>query len=152
MIHEYEREGFRVSTDPTRLDVDVVHNFLTNSYWIPGVPRARVERAIRHSLCFGLYDGTEQVGFARVTTDHTHFAYVMDVFVLTPYRGRGLGRWLMECILDWAAGAGIRRIMLATRGAQGFYAKLGFQPLSRPEIYMELRREAPWSQEDEGEG
>jgi GNAT superfamily N-acetyltransferase len=147
MIHEYRREGFCVSTDQDRLDVDVVYHFLTHSYWIAGVPRARVERAIEHSLCFGLYEGTEQVGFARVTTDHTHFAYLMDVFVLAPYRGRGLGLWMMECVLDWAARVGIRRLMLATRGAQEFYAKLGFQPLSRPEIYMELRREAPWQEE-----
>src|SRR5215470_13564808 len=90
---------FEISTDPARIDLTTVHGFLTESYWAHGIPRHTVEQAIRNSLCFGIYREKQQVGFARVITDRATFAYLADVFVLEPYRGRGLSKWLMECIM-----------------------------------------------------
>ena len=93
--HEPSRDGFLISTDPGRLDLDVIHGFLRSSYWAAGIPREVVERSIRGSLCFGLYqDGEGQIGFARVITDRATFAHLADVFVLEPWRGRGLSKWL----------------------------------------------------------
>ena len=110
-------EGFTISTDPAKLDLAVIHGFLTTSYWSPGIARERVERAIRHSLPFGVYEGERQVGFARVITDYTSFAYLADVFVLDAYRGRGLALWLMETILAHPELQDLRRWLLATRDA-----------------------------------
>jgi GNAT superfamily N-acetyltransferase len=91
--------GYVISTDPTRLDVSVIHEYLTRSYWAAGIPRSVVERAIAGSLCFGLYHGSDQVGFARIITDSATYAYLADVFVLEPHRGRGLAKWLMDVII-----------------------------------------------------
>ena len=99
MFHERKREGYLVSTDPERLDLGTVHEFLTNSYWARGVSPDVILRSVSNSLCFGLYRRGEQVGFARVITDRATFAYLADVFVLEGHRGRGLGRWLMEVVL-----------------------------------------------------
>jgi len=103
MTSEWHRDGFTVSTDKARLDVELIHRFLAATYWARGIPAAVVRRAIDHSLCFGLYenaqDGERQVGFARVITDYATFAYLSDVFVLEAYRGRGLGDWLVATIL-----------------------------------------------------
>src|SRR5215467_15870098 len=93
---------FEVSTDPARIDLSLVYEFLTNSYWARGVPREIVQRSIQHSLCFGIYRGAQQVGFARAITDFATFAYLADVFVIEPFRGRGLSKWLMECIMGHA--------------------------------------------------
>jgi GNAT superfamily N-acetyltransferase len=115
-----------VSTDPARLSLDAIHGYLKGSYWAAGIPRAVVERSLRHSLGFGVYRGEELVGFARVVTDLATFAYVADVFVVAAYRGQGLSKWLMECILDHPDLKDIRRWHLVTRDAQGLYAKFGF--------------------------
>src|SRR5690606_26233848 len=105
------RDGFTVSDDPARLDPAAIHAYLTRSYWAKGIPRETVERTIRGSLCIGLYDeeAGEQIGFARVVTDRAAFAYVCDVYVLEAYRSRGLGVWLMECVLDHPDLQGLRR-------------------------------------------
>src|SRR5688572_24815122 len=103
----------RISTDKSLLDRELVHRFLSEeSYWCPGVSREVVEKSIENSLCFGLYDGEEQVGFARVVTDAATFAYLGDVFVLSPYRGRGLGRRLLEAVMAHPDVQGVRRFML----------------------------------------
>jgi GNAT superfamily N-acetyltransferase len=135
---EHRRDGFLVSTDPARLDLDVVHGFLTRSYWARGVPRAVVERALRHSLCFGLYEGERQIGFARAVTDRATFAYLADVFVLDSHRGRGLGKWLMECVRRHPDLQGLRRWALVTRDAHGLYRPFGFGPLAHPDRWLEI--------------
>lgn len=137
-IVEHHRGEFTVSTDPSRLDLDAIHNFLTNCYWAKGVPREVVARSIAHALCFGVYDGSgAQVGFARVISDFATIAYVGDVFVLETHRGRGLGKWLMECITQHPALQALRRWILTTRDAHGVYAQVGFTPVKFPERYME---------------
>ena len=129
-----------VSTDPARLDLVAVHRYLAASYWSPGLPMDVLTRAVAHSLCFGLYHGTEQVGFARTITDRATFAYLCDVYVLEAHRGRGLGRWLMGVVVAHPALQGLRRFVLVTRDAHGLYTRFGFRPLGRPEGYMELHR------------
>jgi len=138
VIAEHRRGEFTVSTDPSRLDLDTIHNFLTNCYWAKGVPRDVVARSIEHALCFGVYDDTgAQVGFARVISDFATVAYLGDVFVLDTHRGRGLGKWLMECIMQHPALQGLRRWILTTRDAHELYAQVGFAPVKFPERYME---------------
>ena len=133
----HERDEFLVSTDPARFDIDAIHAFLTSSYWAAGIPRAVVERAMAGSICFGLYDGHRQIGFARVITDRATFAYLADVYVLEEYRGRGLGTWLVETVIAHPDLRGLRRFVLVTRDAHGLYAKFGFTPIAKPENYME---------------
>jgi GNAT superfamily N-acetyltransferase len=140
MHHERERDGYLVSTDPERLDVDAIHAYLTRSYWSEGIPRSIVERSIRGSLCFGLYKAHAQIGFARVITDRATFAYLCDVYVLEEERGRGLAKWLMESLIEHPELAQLRRFVLATRDAHGLYARYGFTPLARPHIFMEIAR------------
>lgn len=136
---EHHRGEYVVSTDPARLDLDVIHEFLTNCYWAKGIPRDVVARSIEHSLCFGIYDGTgAQVGFARVVSDFATVAYLGDVFVLESHRGRGLSKWVMECIVQHPALQGLRRWILLTRDAHGLYSQFGFTPVKSPERYMEL--------------
>src|SRR5271165_5420458 len=137
-VMEYRRGEFLISTSRERLDLDVVHGFLTNCYWAKGIPREVVARSIEHALCFGIYDdGGEQVGFARVISDFATIAYVGDVFVLEAHRGRGLGKWLMECIMQHPALQNLRRWILTTQDAHGLYAQVGFTPIKSPERYME---------------
>ena len=127
---EWQRDGFTISTDPARLDVDGIYDYLSNSYWARGIPRAVFERSLRHALCFGIYEGARQVGFARVVTDFATVAYVGDVYVLEPWRGRGLSRWLMEVMSAHPELQGFRRWILLTRDAHGLYEKFGFEPRS----------------------
>lgn len=137
---EHHRDGFTVSTDPARLDVDAVHAFLTTSYWAEGIPRETVERSLRNSLCFGLYEGDRQVGLARAITDGVTFAYLCDVYVLPELRGRGLGTWLMECVMAHPDLQGLRRFSLVTRDAHELYRPFGFQEIRSPELHMEIVR------------
>ncbi len=134
---EWTRDGFTVSSDPTRLQLDVIHGFLENAYWSTGVSRETVERAIAHSLPFGLYAGSAQVGFARAVTDRTTYAYVADVFVLPEWRGRGLSKFLMECMLAHPDLQGLRRWVLRTRDAHGLYEQFGFGPIQQAERWMQ---------------
>jgi GNAT superfamily N-acetyltransferase len=131
---------YSISCDRDKLDLGVVHGFLSTSYWSPGLPIDVLRRAIAGSLCFGLYHGNAQVGFARVVTDKATFAYLCDVFVLEEHRGKKLGRWLMESVASHPDLQGLRRFVLVTRDAHGLYDQFGFRPLSRPEGYMELHR------------
>jgi GNAT superfamily N-acetyltransferase len=129
---------FQLSTDPARLDLDCIHGFLAGAYWSVGVPREVVERGIRHSLPFGIYEGPRQVGFCRVITDRATFAYLADVFVLPEYRGLGLSKWMMDCVREHPDLQGLRRFMLGTRDAHGLYRRSGFGPLADTGIWMEI--------------
>lgn len=134
-----------ISTDPDRLDVDMIHHWLSEeSYWARGVPRDVVERAIAGSLCFGVYLDGRQVGFARVVTDRTTFAWLADVFILDGYRGRGYGKALVAAVLAYPELQGLRRWMLATRDAHGLYAQFGFTPVPA-ERFMEIRNPRPYN-------
>jgi GNAT superfamily N-acetyltransferase len=140
-VVESRRGEFSISTDRARLDLDVIHGFLTNCYWAKGIPLDVVARSIEHSLCFGIYDGSgAQVGFARVISDFSTIAYIGDVFVLDTHRGRGLGKWLMQCITQHPALQNLRRWLLTTRDAHSLYAQVGFRPVKSPERFMELHR------------
>lgn len=131
----------RISGDFADVDLDVVHGFLSrDAYWCRGITRERVERAARHSLCFNaLLDGA-QVGFARVVTDRATFGYLADVFVLPAHRGQGISQAMMAAILAHPELQGLRRFLLATSDAHGLYAKYDFQPITRPERFMERYR------------
>lgn len=133
-----EMGRFLISTDRSKLDLDVIHKFLARSYWAAGVPRATVVRSIENSLCFGVYDGAEQVGFARIISDFATFAYIADVFIVEPYRERGLGKELMASIMAHPDLQGLRRWSLATRDAHGLYAQYGFTALENPSRMMEI--------------
>ncbi len=158
IVFEDRQGNHLVSTDRARLDLDVIHGFLTNCYWAKGIPLATVQRSIENSLCFGVYEGSGsavpllakaarseapqlvQVGFARVVSDFATVAYLGDVFVLESHRGRGLSKWLMECVTRHPALQNLRRWILLTRDAHGLYSQYGFTPLKTPERYMELHR------------
>lgn len=137
MHHEWQRDGFTVSTDLARLDMDAIYSYLSTSYWSQGIPRVLCERSIINSEPFGVYEGAKQVGFARVVTDYTTVGYLADVFILEAWRGRGLSRFLMECIMAHPELQGFRRWFLLTRDAHGLYEKFGFTPLSGPDRWME---------------
>jgi GNAT superfamily N-acetyltransferase len=143
--HEVARQGdFLISTDPGLLDLPSIHDFLTNrSYWAKGRPLEVFRRSLANSLCFGLYEQRRQVGFARVVTDRATFAWLCDVFVLENYRGRGLAKWLIECVLGHPALQGLRRVLLGTRDAHGLYQRYGFAPLADPTRFMEIFRPRP---------
>ena len=128
-----------ISTDQTRIDVDVVYEFLQTSYWAKGRRRSVIERAIRHSLCFGVYHDARQVGFARVATDRAVFAYLMDVFVVPEYRGQGISKKLMRTVLDHPDLQNLRVFLLATKDAHGLYSQFGFRPLVEPDRWMAIQ-------------
>ena len=137
-MHPHWRRGeFEITTDPSRIDLKAVHAFLTTSYWAAGIPLETVERSIRNSLCFGVYHGNRQLGFARVITDRATFAYLGDVFVLPEYRGQGLSKWMMECIVAHPDLQGLRRWSLLTRDAHDLYSQFGFTELKSPQRWME---------------
>ncbi len=143
-VCEYHCDGVTVSTDPRLLDLDAIHEFLTHSYWSPGVPKEIVEKAIENSLCFGLHGREGQIGFARVVTDYARYAYLCDLFILKPYRGRGYGKWLVKCVVECSLLKGVRVIALATKDAQGLYSQFGFEELEDPQGQMNLRFDMPW--------
>ena len=138
MVESWERGDYLISTDRSRLDVELIHDFLSRtSYWANGRTLEVVQRSIENSLAFGIYKENDQVGFARVVTDYATFAWVADVFVLAEHRGRGLSKWLMGVMLSLPRLQGFRRWVLATKDAHALYARFGFIPLHRPERWME---------------
>ncbi|HTY49262.1 MAG TPA: GNAT family N-acetyltransferase [Steroidobacteraceae bacterium] len=137
---QWSREGFIVTCDPRRVDRTFVAGFLQASYWAQGIPADTVNRSIDGSLCFALLTAGRQIGFARVISDRATIAYLGDVFITPEFRGRGLGKWLMECVLSHPQLQGLRRWILVTRDAHGLYRQLGFKALGRPEGFMELHR------------
>ena len=135
----WQRDDFTVTTDPRCFDLDVIHDFLANqASWSQGIPRATLERSIANSLGFALLHGGRQIGFARVISDFATITYLGDVFVIEAYRGRGLSKWLMECVVSHPDLQGLRRWSLATSDAHGLCRKFGFTPLAAPERFMEL--------------
>lgn len=143
MIYNVNKNNYLVSTDKNKIDVDYVHGFLSQSYWSPGVPINVVKKAMKGSLCFGVYfrnkqtlPGERQVGYARMVTDKATFAYLADVFIDEEHRGKGLAKWLVEMILAHPQLQGLRRILLATKDAHKLYEQCGFTTINNPERYM----------------
>ena len=132
-------KGIKVTTDPDDLDIELVHSFVSNSYWAKGIPLQTLQKSIANSLVFGVYnESNEQVGFARVITDRATFAYLGDVFVIESYRGKGVSKLLMEAVCSHSDLQGLRRFMLATSDAHGLYSQFGFQSVENPDILMQI--------------
>jgi GNAT superfamily N-acetyltransferase len=133
------KKGYKISTDQDLLDLDVIHNYLSNeSYWSKGITKEKVQRSIENSMCFGVYKDGKQVGLARVVTDKAIFAYLCDIFILDEYRGNGLSKWLLQTILAHPDLQGLKRWTLATLDAHGLYKQFGFAPLSNPDRWMDI--------------
>lgn len=137
-MNEELKNRFSISTDKSKIDLATIHNFLKSSYWAENISIAIVEKSINNSLCFGIYEGEKQVGFARVITDYATFAYLADVFILEPYRGQGLGKWLVKTILKHPELQGLKKWLLVTKDAHELYRQYGFQNLTIPERYMDI--------------
>jgi GNAT superfamily N-acetyltransferase len=143
---EYRRDGFLISTDRSRLDVDAIHRFLSrDSYWAVGRSREAVQRSIEGSLCFGVFDPQgKQAGFARVVTDFITFGWLCDVFVLDAYRGKSLGKWLVQTVVETPELKDVKRLLLGTRDAHELYQRYGgFTALAAPERWMERVKTSP---------
>ena len=145
-MSQVESQSIEVTTDRSRLDLDVIHGFLTRSYWARGIPRETVARSIEHSLCFGAFDEDRQVGFARVISDRATFAYICDVFALESHRGGGVGKSLMAAIMSHPELQGLRRWTLFTRDAHGLYRQYGFGVPAHPERLMEVVDSDPYNE------
>lgn len=135
---EFKNASFLISTDSARLNLDTICDFLARAYWADKRPRDVIEKSIKHSLNFGMYDGDRQIGFARVVTDHAVFAYLCDVFIDENYRGHALGKWMMECIMSHPDLQGLKRWCLLTKDAHGLYQQFGFTELEDPSRWMEI--------------
>ena len=134
---ETHRDRFTISTDPARLDLDAIVEMLRRAYWAIGRPRERTERAIQNSLVFGLYDGGKQIGLARVVSDYSIFAYLCDVYVHEDYRAHGLGKWLIQTIMEHPDLKDMRRWLLVTNDAHGLYKQFGFTAIEDPDHWMQ---------------
>ena len=135
-----------ISADKSLPDITMIQSFLgTESYWAKNIPLKIVEESIRNSLCFGVYTDEKQVGFARVITDYTTFAYLADVFILKECRGRGMSKDLINYIRKYPALQGLRRWMVATMDAHELYRKFGFSELAHPERFMEIHTKTIYS-------
>ena len=134
---ESHRENLLISTDPGCLDVGTICDFLSRSYWAQNRPREIIERSLQNSLVFGIFDGTRQIGLARIVSDYATFAWLCDVFIHEDYRGKGIGKWLVAAILSHPDLQDIRRFLLATRDAHGLYSQFGFDSMKNPERWME---------------
>jgi GNAT superfamily N-acetyltransferase len=133
-----KKGNFIISTNKKKLNLRLIHNFLKNSYWAKDIPYEIVLKAVKHSLCFGVYDGKKQIGFARVLTDYARFAHIHDVFIIEKYRGQDLSKWLIKTILSHKDLQNLKKWMLATRDAHSLYKKFGFTPIRHPEKLMEI--------------
>ncbi|KKD58825.1 GNAT family acetyltransferase [Grimontia sp. AD028] len=132
-------ERFRVSNQLEHMNIDLIHQVISASYWAKGIPKATLEKALAHSLCFGVFDENDtQVAFARMITDRATFAYLGDVFVVEERQGEGIARVLMDSIVAHPDLIGLRRTMLATRDAHGLYEKYGFTPIANPDSLMQI--------------
>jgi GNAT superfamily N-acetyltransferase len=138
MIYEWQRGDYVISTDKTKLDLEVIYHFLTISYWAKDISLERIKRGLEHSLAFGIYRDNQQIGFARLITDYATFAYLDDVFILEAFRGQGLSIWLLDVIRTHPDVQGLRRWLLLTADAHGLYEKVGFTAPQRPERFMEI--------------
>lgn len=141
-IHSASKPPYLVTDDRSKIDFEIVYGFLSTCYWATNIPRETMQRAIDGSLCFTLLKDDRQIGFARVITDRSTFAYLADVFVLEAERGRGLATWFMGAVFAHPDLQSLRRFMLATRDAHGLYRKFGFAGMQRPEMMMEIVKSA----------
>lgn len=139
VIREFRRGSFLISTDRTKLQINVIHNFLSNSYWAKNIPLEIVKKSVENSFCFGIYYEKNQIGFARLVTDYATFAYLADVFVLEEFRGKGLSKWLMDVMINYPELQGLRGWMLKTMDAHGLYKQFGFDKPKFPERIMEFQ-------------
>jgi GNAT superfamily N-acetyltransferase len=135
---------YHVSADSALLDVDAIHAALTRQHWCLGIPKEIVRRAVDNSLCFGVYERNRQIGFARVITDRATFAYLCDVYILEEFRGHGLAKRLMDCVMAHPDLQGLRRFALVTRDAHGLYARYGFEPLDHPDRWLAVSNRASY--------
>ncbi len=142
-IFETQRDTFLISADPNRLDMNTVQEFLSRAYWAKGRPHEKTETAFANSLVFGMYAGSRQIGMARVVTDYSIIAYLCDVFIHEDYRGSGLGKWLMQSILEHPDLKQVRRWLLATNDAHGLYQQFDFEQIPDPEKWMQRLRPFP---------
>ena len=145
---EWTKDDFSISTDKEKLAIDFIHGYLRQSYWAENIPLDVVQRSVKGSLCFGVYHGDKQIGFARVITDEATFAYLCDVFIDEGFRGKGLSKWLMETILAYPGLQGLRRFMLATRDAHGLYRQFGFEELTFTDRWMHKHRPNAYKKND----
>ena len=131
---------YSLTTNTRRFDIDAVHGALsrTGTSWARGIPKKLVAKSIEHSLCFGLFHGKKQIGFARIVTDYSTYAYLCDVYVLKKYQSRGLGKWMIEKVVDHPELQGLRRFQLVTRDAHGLYKRFGFKRVASPDYHMEI--------------
>ena len=139
MIYEYKKGNFLISTDKRKLQLKVIHDFLTNSYWDKGCSFEIVQKKIRNSYCYGIYHNKKQIGFCRIISDFVTFSYLLDVFIIEEYRDRGLSKCLMECVMKQSALGKTKTWMLKTADAHGIYKKFGFNLVSDPEMIMEKK-------------
>ena len=130
--------NYTLTTSKERIDIDYVHKALSNTYWAKNIPLQTVQLAIKNAMCFSIFYKDEQVGFARVITDEATFAYLCDVFIDEQHQGKGLGKWLVETIIQYAPLQGLRRFMLATKDAHGLYKHFGFKQLTNTENWMHI--------------
>ena len=137
---DFIKDGFTISTEKEKLDIDLIHSFLTRSYWAEGISKEIIGRSVEGALCFGVFENEKQVGFARMITDRATFAYLADVFIIEEYRGRGLSKWLMEVIMSHPDLQGLRRMVLVTRDAHELYKKFGFTPLNNVDRWMHIHQ------------
>ncbi len=135
-IYKTNKGDFKISTSKKKLRLEEIHAFLKNAYWCKNIPKSILRKSIKGSICFGVYYKKRQIGFARVVTDKATFGYLADVFILPEYQGLGLGKWLVETILNYPKFKYFRSWSLATKDAHGLYAKFGFKPLAEPENRM----------------
>lgn len=139
-MHEQKTGDLFFSNDKSKLQIEVIYSFLSNeSYWAKNIPLKTIEDSIKNSLCFGVYSKNQQIGFGRVITDYATFGYLADVFIIESYRGKGVSKKLIEFIMNYPAIKKLRRFMLATKDAHGLYKKYGFNELSAPERFMEIK-------------
>ena len=134
---QWKKDNFTITCDSSKLDIDVIYEFISQSYWSKGIPRATLEKSVNASLCFALLENKKQIGFARVISDFATIAYLGDVFILEQFRGQGLSKWLLECVNSHPDLQGLRRWILATADAHGLYQRYGFTPLKNPTMFME---------------
>jgi GNAT superfamily N-acetyltransferase len=139
---------YSITTDQEKLDLDAIHAFLSRCFWAEAIPKETVAKSIANSLCFGLFDGGSQVGFARVVTDRATYAYLCDVYVLESHRGHGLGKWLIETVMAHPDLQGLRRFQLVTRDAHGLYSRHGFAAPAHPERHMEIFKHGMYVDKD----
>lgn len=143
-------EGYKISAEISDMNLSVIHQYISRSYWAKDIPQQTMKKAIENSLCFGVFhDSGEQVGFARMITDKATFAYLADVFILENHRGKGLSKWLMDHIVEHPDLQGLRRMVLATQDAHGLYEQYGFTPLNSPSTFMELHQPDVYKQIDD---